>query len=515
MSDITGKASSESSAVEQGCELPPSGEAAFLAKQLDTDITALDEYMADVWSQLSTAPPASHCSQDDLNAYSDLDDANLEDTVTITIPDEYRKHFNIPGITEFHEDVYLQLTPNADEFTPIHEIEITSDSWLAYQLDHWPSEGEAVFLQADPRLSHQEQLKQAIIQKQFGNLTKEEEQANAWSVKEGMTKELQSWVDLSTIALIPRREAQNVIDARWILTWKNVDGKRIVKARLCLRGFKDDQADVVSTFAGTASRWSQRLIASISAQHQWPLLSADIGTAFLRGMTFKEMSEFTGEPLREVCLDPPAGTEHVLRQFPGFEHYDPARHVLKLVKPAYGLKDAPRAWRLMLDVILTKLNGHKMICDRQIYMWRDENNNLVMVASTHVDDLKVTGDRSWINWLFAELEKKVGKLTVKDGNFEHCGIEHSRLNDGTVIMSQDHYASQLKPIRMPKGYKDTDPVDKTVNAAFLTLLGGLSWLCLTRYDISIYVCALQRASKAPQMQHASAANRLFVKVGSA
>ena len=109
----------------------------------------------------------------------------------------------------------------------------------------------------------------------------------------------------------------------------------------------------------------------------------------------------------------------------------------------------------------------------------------MLVASTHVDDLKVTGDPAWIKWLFAELEKKVGKLTVQDGKFEHCGIEHTRLANGTVIMSQDHYAAQLKPIRMPKSYKDTDAADKATNAAFLTLLGGLSWLCLTRYDISI------------------------------
>ena len=80
-----------------------------------------------------------------------------------------------------------------------------------------------------------------------------------------------------------------------------------------------------------------------------------------------------------------------------------------------------------------------------------------LVASTHVDDLKVTGNPTWIQWLIAELENRVGKLTVQRKTFEHCGVEHDQLADGTVVMSQDHYAAQLKPIAMPAKYRERGP----------------------------------------------------------
>ena len=81
------------------------------------------------------------------------------------------------------------------------------------------------------------------------------------------------------------------------------------------------------------------------------------------------MAELTGEPLREVYIKMPLPTVHLLRQFPKFQSFNAQTMVLKLIKPLYGLKDAPRAWRLMLDVILTELGGTKMVVDRQIYLW--------------------------------------------------------------------------------------------------------------------------------------------------
>ena len=39
------------------------------------------------------------------------------------------------------------------------------------------------------------------------------------------------------------------------LKWKEVNGKRIIQARLVVRGFKDLQAAQLNTFAGTTTRW--------------------------------------------------------------------------------------------------------------------------------------------------------------------------------------------------------------------------------------------------------------------
>eukprot|EP00973_Karenia_brevis_P055080 7657795-Karenia_brevis.AAC.1 len=81
------------------------------------------------------------------------------------------------------------------------------------------------------------------------------------------------------------------MDSRWVLKWKLVDGKRIIKAkaRLAACGFKDAQAQDVKTFAGTASRWGRRIVNAVAAQRAWTLFNADISQAFLRGMSFEQI----------------------------------------------------------------------------------------------------------------------------------------------------------------------------------------------------------------------------------
>ena len=66
---------------------------------------------------------------------------------------------------------------------------------------------------------------------------------------------------------------------------------------LCLRGFQDTEAFDVETYAGTASRRSQRLLASEAACHDdWIIASLDVEKAFLKGFTYAELAEATGEP---------------------------------------------------------------------------------------------------------------------------------------------------------------------------------------------------------------------------
>lgn len=135
------------------------------------------------------------------------------------------------------------------------------------------------------------------------------------------------------------------MDSRWVLKWKLINNVRAVKARLTARGYKDAQAYDVNTFAGTASRWGQRLVNMICAQNNWTLFSADISQAFLRGLTFDEIKELEGEIKREVQITLPPGSVPVLRQIKAFEDFDPHTEVLELLCGGFGLKDAPRLWQ--------------------------------------------------------------------------------------------------------------------------------------------------------------------------
>ena len=82
-----------------------------------------------------------------------------------------------------------------------------------------------------------------------------------------MLDEFKRWLKLGAFERVSEENASNVIDARWVLKWKMVNGERIISARLVVRGFKDLQAAQLSTFAGTTTRWGQRMVNSVAAQH--------------------------------------------------------------------------------------------------------------------------------------------------------------------------------------------------------------------------------------------------------
>jgi hypothetical protein len=102
------------------------------------------------------------------------------------------------------------------------------------------------------------------------------------------------------------------------------------------------------------------------------------------------LAKITGEALREVNFVLPRHNVEQLRKIKGYETFDPDTEVLHCVKPGTGSVDAPRAFSLKLADILTKLKLTPSRVDPEIwYLHRD--NNLRLVMTKHVDDLKVTG----------------------------------------------------------------------------------------------------------------------------
>ena len=190
-----------------------------------------------------------------------------------------------------------------------------------------------------------EQRWEFLVERDMHNLTKAEEREHWKEVKEAKRKELKAFVELKVFEPMARHLRKNLVDARWVLKWKSVDGKRTVKARLCIRGFLDRQGNDVDTWSSTASRLGQRFINSVCVQCQFDMCCIDISNAFLRGIDFEQLAKESGQPVREVTLDPPGDVWELLREYPQFKGCSGALHVLKLLKGAYGLKDAPRLWK--------------------------------------------------------------------------------------------------------------------------------------------------------------------------
>ena len=130
-----------------------------------------------------------------------------------------------------------------------------------------------------------------------------------------------------------------------------------------------------------------------------------------------------------------------------------------------------------------------------------------------MDDLKCIGKEQAATHMIQVIEKAVGKVTLLKDNFEHCGIKHET-TDTAVIMHQNHYSQQLRPIdeSLLGQHKDDEEVKdfcEDLTTLFMSLLGGLSWLVLTRVDICVYVQCMQRHAQSPRVEDVRKLNRLL------
>ena len=124
-----------------------------------------------------------------------------------------------------------------------------------------------------------------------------------------------------------------------------------------------------------------------------------------------------------------------------------------------------------------------------------------MALSTHVDDLKGASSDADARALLAYLEKAVGNCSQDWKKFQHTGIEHEQTDSG-VFAHQFTYAEQLKPMDVSslKGSPDDDSAPGDYPSKYMSLLGGIAWMVLTRVDIAVYVQALQRRAHSPRVK---------------
>lgn len=141
---------------------------------------------------------------------------------------------------------------------------------------------------------------------------------------------------LPTEAKKVRKATKRILPSRFVITKKPCDkepGRYVTKARWCIRGYLDPDLLKMDTQAPTLSGEALSLVLQLAASHNWSLTIADIEGAFLQGDSLKRED---GDVYVEL---PPGG-------IPGL----PEGTLLKLLKPVYGLSDAPRAWFTKLKI---------------------------------------------------------------------------------------------------------------------------------------------------------------------
>ena len=233
-------------------------------------------------------------------------------------------------------------------------------------------------------------------------------------------------------------------------------------------------------------------------------------------MTYEELAELTGEPIREVNFYLPAYNIPLLQKLPGFEDFNPQTEVLHCDKPGTGLVDAPRAFSLKLrQVTEGKCKLVASSIDPELCFHHAKNPHGIwevrIIMTKHVDDLKLTGRRDAILQVIQELQKVFGDLKVDWNEFTNCGVRH--VQDPTtkeVTLDQHDYIKNMRPICHPqlKSSPDEDATPE-LHQLYMSLLGAVAYASQTRVDALVFICALQRHNSKPKVEHCVRLNKVL------
>ena len=163
-----------------------------------------------------------------------------------------------------------------------------------------------------------------------------------------MAEEMKALKRNATWDLVTLPSGKTTVGCRWVFAVKhNADGTiERYKARLVAKGYTQSYGvDYQETFTPVAKLNTVRVLLSLAANKDWPLLQFDVKNAFLHG----DLKE-------DVYMDPP----------PGISEYRNTTRVCKLKK--YGLKQSPRAWFGRFTQVMRKFGYTQSNSDHTLFI---------------------------------------------------------------------------------------------------------------------------------------------------
>lgn len=283
---------------------------------------------------------------------------------------------------------------------------------------------------------------------------------------ESMDAEWQGWLALGAAEVIPPHLAAKVprhkrIPSRYIHTDKNEmirtdqdDLPILPKSRLVVLGNLDKQVCKIRTDAPTISELGTHLVFQRAASWKSDIIQADVKQAFLSGDQIS----------REVYMIPPkeglAGVQ--------------AGSLIRLLKSAYGLADAPRQWWLKFAKILRSAGWVESRLERAMFYLYDKTGKLVGQSGCHVDDFLVTGVGPTYERSLEVLKREIKWGAWKVNEFTHCGRDISRDSKFDVIVDQSKYVQNLQEVVCETNRLAVKMTDKEYEQT-RGLLGSLGW----------------------------------------
>ncbi|CAI7800312.1 unnamed protein product [Closterium sp. NIES-53] len=298
-----------------------------------------------------------------------------------------------------------------------------------------------------------------------------------------MDAEMASWKSTGTYVEEVPPPGANIVSGMWICRVKRPPGSPpVFKARYVARSFSQRQGvDFFQTFSPTPKMTTLRVLMHIAAQRDYELHSLDFSTAFLQGSLHD------------------------------------------LLRPVYGLRQAPRAWHDTLRMNLAALGFAPSTADPSLFLLTDTTLPPFYIL-VYVDDLVFAiADTEALAHLKSELQKRhtctdLGELT------SYLGLRITRDRaQRTSILTQSHMVQQVlqrfgftysspQSTPLPTGHSlSSPPLDESVEPSGLypelvgclitsgmgLMLGGRARVVLTGHADTSWVDDLstQRSSQ--------------------
>ena len=270
-------------------------------------------------------------------------------------------------------------------------------------------------------------------------------------------------------------EGQKTIGCRWVLTEKFKEGKKCVKARLCVRGDLEDTQEI-RTDSPTVRKGNINILLVVAATEGWTITTSDVTAAFLQ----------SGQIERDIFVKPPCE-----RRVPGM--------IWKLKRTVYGVKDASRGFYLNFSGKLLDFGCEKSLLDPAMFLYfkkgatRDDHTKKPLgMAVTHVDDVLHSGNKDFDDKIMNPLKEAFKFGTEEETDFRYVGLNMKQMNKA-ILVDQNHYVASLEEPRLDdlEDLKNCDVLNDDGQTEFRSAVAKISTIAYTsRPDLCFEVKAL-------------------------
>ena len=262
--------------------------------------------------------------------------------------------------------------------------------------------------------------------------------------------------------LIEAQGTKRLLESRYVYTTTDGKDSGPLKARWCIRGYLDPDILDLATAAPTLSPEGFATIVQMITSKRWHLKIADIEAAFLRG---DDMKRTQGKVLVRVPRD----------GIPQLAH----DAIIELIKPVYGLADAPRLWWKSLTKSLVELGMTQSRLDACVFHYRRPGDETLQgVIAFHVDDLLIGGSQGFYQTVFEKLRVRYPFQHVKDKRGEFLGKQLVQCDHGVLVIQQKEYAEAMNaiPVSKERRREKDKPVTENERGQMRAVLGEINWL---------------------------------------